>query len=37
MMVIHKGILFYRYKTGVEPGNDLYEDILIGKNEEVHL
>jgi hypothetical protein len=35
-MVIRKGTVFYEHQTGVEPGIILYEDILIGKNEEVH-
>ncbi len=37
MMGIYKGTVFLRHQTGVEPGIVLYEDILIGKNEEVHL
>jgi hypothetical protein len=36
-MVIRKGTLFYMHQTGIEPGNVSYENILIGKNEEVHL
>jgi hypothetical protein len=36
-MVIRKGTVFYGHQTGVEPGMVLCEDILIGKNEEVHL
>jgi hypothetical protein len=37
MMGIRKGTVFYGHQAGLEPGNDFYEDILIGKNEEVHL
>jgi hypothetical protein len=36
-MHIRKGTVFYEHRTGAEPGIVLYEDILIGKNEEVHL
>jgi hypothetical protein len=34
-MVIREDTVFYKHQTGVEPGIILYEDILIGKNEEV--
>jgi hypothetical protein len=34
-MVIREGTVFYKHQTGVEPGIILYEDILIGNNEEV--
>jgi hypothetical protein len=35
-MVVGEDTIFYGHQSGVKPGIILYEDILIGKNEEVH-
>ena len=36
-MAIRICTVFYKHQTGIELGIVLCEDILIGKNEEVHL
>jgi hypothetical protein len=36
-MVIHKEKKISIQRADVEPDKDLFKDILIGKNEEVHL